>query len=251
MSVMQRSRSGLSEPRLKYYLQRAKEIAGLDEEAAFLEIDRLISELVNERFDDDRAVEVAYQRRRARGEVDRFLREADQVARSVAASEPRAFWDSRELLRRFEAAVTRWDVGTTDELGKELDRLSDHLKELSKQSEANQYRRTIQDSENRPIYNVSVARGIISELTDARRHLSDEGLLTPDLANALSRSMKRAAAYRARKAYRDSKVAAAGGRNAKARRLLAEANEMLRQDWSMAFPEQPPPPIDSLDETAA
>jgi hypothetical protein len=255
--------SSLSDERLSYYLARVREIAQLGDQAALIEVDKLIWEFAAEDLDPDDDAStfpmegglvsrtISYnisdardwERERAENELKELTRRVDLAQNMLKRNTPMEMWASSSLRKMASTLGQYWSEALQTELKGKIQALKNEAIKLADELDVMMQTQALETALKAPISNSSAVGSILNQITNAVAFLSEKGHLTPDLKSKAREGQERAAWYRARKKLDEAEVAAGGGSESRAAKLKREAAVLLAQDWVRAFPDEDPPEI--------
>ena len=235
--------SGVDEVQLGYFLERVREIAAVGEEAAPIEMDKFLWEILKAEEDDEEEEEsidevttsypgdAEIQRQNAREFLQPFRRKVKE--KSVHSYDVRFFRDS------LKGRVYRDGRGTDDP---ELGRLMAEGLALAAQAVRVSLERELDECLTRTFSNVMSVGNMLDSLDRELRLFLEDNDLTQDLAASIRKIKERGARFRWNKKRSAADVAEKVGSVGKAAGLRREADAVLVQDWEMVFPGEVPPP---------
>jgi hypothetical protein len=251
--------SGLSDEKLEYYLARVKEISNLGHEAAIIEVDKLIWEIVDrEEIEIDLASsdkeDLEYQVKEAEDEMEEFIRDMNDLKRDVRRGAVIDQWVVDNLRDSLENLCRDYPDEVVSRLASRLKEVRDQASSLVaeagglakrqlEEAERQRHLDNLEEALNRTIYNFSSVQAIISSADQAVSYFQKSGILTDDLKEKVRVVKKRAAWFRARKKLDEAETLIARGSKIKPEGATREAKALLKQDWRLAFPKENPPTI--------
>jgi hypothetical protein len=222
--------SALTEAHLRDYLAEVRRIAALDDVAALVELDTMLwgaSEMITTAAGERPDVGDWLSQGREAGTA-RFQEDLAAARANLEHPERIAPWDGLHL--RQSAGIYTDDAGARREALAVADELEIGYAGV-------QIERALAE----PITSTASLPKHHRAIGFALMELEKRGRLTPALRQRARAARERLARYRAQKKLDDAAVAEAGGNAKKAAKLRAEAAVVLSQDWSKAFPGEPPP----------
>ena len=241
--------SGFRENQLGYFLKRIREIAILGDEAALIETDKFIWEVLRGDGPEDEGV------KRAREEAAKAHWEAVRIRKEAKVVEV------REFLQAFQKKISRKTVSFYDiqEFRVLLQRTMSHSFDawsegveiaqfkaeglaLADQAAPVAFDSGIEQCHIWTFRNITSVLSMLNALEAQVTQFLVKNELTPDMVAKIREIKERGARYRWNKKRSDADVAEEAGFGGKAAALRREADAVLVQDWEMVFPDEVPPP---------
>lgn len=249
--------SGLSDEKLDYYLQRVREIAGLDAIPALIEVDKFVWEIQEEHdleidkeeeFDE----ELSYEIEDYTNDVENLKNETKELKRDIKLKKHIYIWtvqNLRESIEELEVQNPNWMTPEIKDLTvsvlSEAKIVADEAEGVATiqelESEKRRHMIEVKDSSKRPVYNLMTVQSIISKCDAAIEFFSEKNIAMDDIQPLADKAKKRAALFRYQKKMNDAEALTAKGSFQKAAGARHEALVLLRQDWELAFPGEQPP----------
>lgn len=161
------------------------------------------------------------------------------LEKQVARNRVDSLWE----VERLEEFIDFLPENIPDELITRAAKLKDRFKTVAAKAESCYYAKLIAECNASSITRASSINSTLRKLDEIEDALSEGNTLTDELSKKIRAAKERVAWYRAKKKLDESTVAEAGGNSNKANKLVSEAVETLKQDWSLVFPSETPPPI--------
>lgn len=247
--------SGQTDQKLEYYLARVREIALLGDQAALIEVDKLIWEILEnteEMEEESQEEQHNFEADDFESDVANLVEETKDIKRDLRLKkyisqydvehlreaveellEGKQSWFSEKLLSNMQQAIN--DAEVVANQAEEFAR----AQEL--QMEVNRHKGNLRNNLKRPIYNYSSVQSIISTSDEALEFFEQKKLLTNEISDLVNRSKKRAAVFRYQRKLDAAETMQARGSFQKAAGARQEAAVLLKQDWEVAFPGIPVP----------
>ncbi|HUQ98570.1 MAG TPA: hypothetical protein VM166_03885 [Gemmatimonadaceae bacterium] len=225
----------MDDDRLRYYLDRIREIAKLDEDEALENVSSLLQEFY----------EGSWTLESAKAELERVRQEASGMGDIIRRGVPLDGWRARELRRSADQLGSRWPESIRSQFAGDLNETRHLAYDAADRAEFKACTDTIDQCSSELLINAQQVLRVIRDLVDAEESLKRQERLTPDLQAQLRAAKQRCARYRAQKKLDEAEVALAGDNQRKERKLRAEAEVLLKQDWYQVFPDDPSPPSSS------
>lgn len=232
--------SGLTDESLRYFLARVREISSLGDEAALIETDKLIWEVRSEAtlaHENDESLD----QESAEEELKEIKQELNSLKNKLKRKVQINIWEVEDLRQRLDELGIDWDQNTQGNLVNQIEKIKDEGLALVGEAEEAAHLYIISETLTQPIHNLSSVNNILQKLNDAFVFLEHHNRLTAEINQKIRQSKERAAWFRAKKKLAEAEVAEAGGSYIKAPKLRKEAVVLLGQDWSLAFPDEEPP----------
>lgn len=242
--------SGLPDEKLNYYLDRVREIAGLGDEAAFIETDKLIYEFQGEDVEEDEPRNPTEWKERdaeirlhnAKNELRYLQTKVNSLKTKLETDAPIRYWDANLSFSETIIGKT-WSPDVREVLGKELDELKAVMPDILDRATKAGYYQLLDETLAAPIHNVVSSRNILDDIEKVIKFFTSRNLFDEELKDRVRQSRERIAWHRAKKKLADAKVAEAGGNLKGVAKRRSEAEALLAQDWAEVFPEETPPLI--------
>ena len=248
---MLKSLSRYSETQLTYLLERVREIAALGDEAALIETDKMVWEIMEEEGGLDDIVDTSalpppqggedhteWQRNYDQGQrfyhVQYVLRQVQKAIEDHSID----FWD----LSRLKSAVIHQDHrdfnGSEDQEWEKVKAEGGALLDDAYEMVMN---KVLDRASSRQFKNIASVGAMIDHIDRVTEGCADVRPLTDEYAQRVRAAKERGARFRWGKKIADAEVAEAAGFMGKATSLRREAVALLVQDWAMVFDGEKPP----------
>ncbi|HEY0073732.1 MAG TPA: hypothetical protein VGB77_06485 [Abditibacteriaceae bacterium] len=252
--------SNFDDGQLRSCLNRIKGISSLGDEAALIEVDKFIYEILQSglmAFDDDSDdgsddnLDIVHQEMGFE-ELELLKENLAVLSRKIACKERIHLFEGQNLRYSADYIEKTWcsKIARTiytridqTQFNTEFEEIKKRVYPVADEAEFLAYAQLIEETQSQAIFNTSSVQSIYRQLNEATAHLESHGILTDDLRQKIRQSRERAAWHRAKKKLSEAEVAIAGGTSAKAEKLKREAAVLIAQDWSVAFPGETPPDL--------
>jgi hypothetical protein len=182
-----------------------------------------------------------------RNPLERVGHQLDDLENQLQRGLVTRSWEARLLRDKINDMGGYWDRKRRKQYGEELKRVKERANALADQAEIQAQTNTINKCLTAQIVNTSSVKSILRDLDHAADELQLREQLSDDLKQKIRTAKERLAWHRAKKKLDDSRVAEAGGSRVKGEKYRREAEMMLRQDWTLIFPDEQPPELEALD----
>jgi hypothetical protein len=182
-----------------------------------------------------------------RNPLERVTRQLDDIENQLQRGLVTRSWEARLLRDKINDMGGYWDRKKRKQYGEELKRVKARANALADQAEVQAQTNTINKCLTAQIVNTSSVKSILRELDHAAEELQLREQLSDDLKQKIRTAKERLAWHRAKKKLDDSRVAEAGGSRVKGEKFRREAEMMLRQDWTLIFPDEQPPDLEASE----
>lgn len=249
--------SPCTEERLPYYLARVREINALGDEAALIETDKMIWEMLKEyKSDDDdeyedeedydvtddtdTSTQVPYTFRSTQHEIDLLRSQIEaKEGESVRYSIQRLKFSMQHSKERYKQNPDKALLSAFEEVEREFE-------VLRKQGLAIWFEQRAKELLEHRLATAVSSASVLGHLNSLQDEAEQEMLLTEQLRETILVAKQRAAWYRAKKRLDEAEVAKAGRSYIRYDKMKAESKVMLMQDWATAFPGEKPPELPDI-----
>lgn len=181
-------------------------------------------------------------RRRFSESILRLQQDMQRIRTRIASGvHDESIWSYTSLQSSFDNLARFESPQVTQPFRKELEEMGLDIAILVQDADmaCNEWR--VRQAFSQPLHNSASVKSILVSIDSAISGLLHVGRLRDEIRILAREGKERAARFRYQRKFDEASVAEAGGKARKANSLRQEAQVMLLQDWSHAFPGELPP----------
>lgn len=205
--------------------------------------DEVVNDESNER-DERTDLDAEDEDEEERNPFERVNRELDELENQLKRNLVTRSWEARLLRDKTNEMDAYWDKKKRKDHAEELKRVKERANRLADEAEMQTHTNTINKCMTAQIINASSVKSILRDLDHAAEELRLRDKLSAELNQKIRSAKERLAWHRAKKKLDESSVAEAGGSLNKSEKYKREAEMILKQDWTLIFPDEQPPQLD-------
>ncbi|MCA1631826.1 MAG: hypothetical protein LC785_15435 [Acidobacteria bacterium] len=181
------------------------------------------------------------------GDFDIINQEISDLENQVKNNSVTRTWDAQRLRNSADELGNYWTSKKKKELAEEIKGVKARAYSVADEAEISAYTNMVDACLAATFTTSASVKSILRKLNQTEDELKRGKKLTDALKQKIRKGKERAAWYRAKKKLDEARVAEAGGNIIKHDKYRREAEALLRQDWSVIFPSEQSPDVDSFD----